>query len=367
MRRRIAVIRSEMPAITAAAEDAADRLGRNPESRLMVSKSWDKSFWSEMVFHGGGPTGIEEADESPLSGILLLPVRSWDGDALRSAMFAERQLAKNRLTIVIGSTTGAPSFAVGQKRLDNGAPDGAASRSSETALANNIVAWTFVSELVAAASRKGWHPGVLLTSLMPGSESANSGIKWRVNDSAVSHQIPAGKLGSAYLDEADRVMQAAGGPARVVAVTRVATALKSVISHGGKVYMASCMHWLSEELPRDSLVKGGVRGFDWRWDTEKIITDLTTPNDALVWFGYGGTDCPHSQPAALFRQLKRPTAVVAGPETAKPEPDFLWIPQAWRLPDAAAPLPFAPGSVGPVATMEAGVTWLWLRRLLADK
>jgi hypothetical protein len=367
MRRRVAVIRAEMPAITAAAEDAADRLGRNPTSRLMVSKSWDKSFWSEMVFHGGGPTGVEEADESPLSGILLLPVRSWDGEALRSSMFAERQLIKNRLTIVIGSTAGAPTFAVGQKRLDNGAPDGTIAHSTESALANNIVAWTFVTELVAAASRKGWHPGILLTSIVPGAEATNSGIKWRVNDSAATHQIAPGKLGSAYLDEVDRVLQVAGSPARSVAVNRVANALRSVIGQGGKVYMASCMHWLSEELPRDSIARGGVRGFDWRWDTEKIIGDLTTSSDALVWFGYGGTDCPHIQPAGLFRQLKRATAVIAGPETAKPESDFLWIPQAWRLPDAAAPLPFTPGSVGPVATIEAGVTWLWMKRLLSEK
>jgi hypothetical protein len=200
---------------------------------------------------------------------------------------------------------------------------------------------------------------------MPDADAANSGIRWRVNDSIAAHQIPAGRLGTAYLDELDRVLQAAGSPARSVAVTRVATALRSVIDHGGKVYMGSCMHWLSEELPRDSILHGGVRGFDWRWDTERILGDLTTPNDAVVWFGYGGTDCPHIQPSTLFRQLKRATAVVAGPESAKPEPDFLWIPQAWRLPDAAAPLPFAPGAMGPVSTVEAGITWLWLRRLLA--
>ncbi len=364
MRRRVAVIRAEMPTITSVAEDAAERFARNPLSRLLVSQSWDKSFWSEMIFHGGGPTGIEEADASPLSGIVLLPVRSWEGEALRTSMFAERQIGRNRMTIVIGSTNGVPNIPLGQKRLDNGAPDGSADHATESAIANNIVAWTFVTELVAAASRHGWHPGILLSAVVPGWESANSGIKWRINDSTPGHQIPAGKLGSAYLDEVDRILELAGGPARSVAVNRAAAALKSVVGHGGKVYMASCMHWLSEELPRDSVATHGVRGFDWRWDTEKIIGDLTTPNDALVWFGYGGTDCPHVQPTALFRQLQRPTAVVAGPVTAKPATDFLWIPQGWRLPDAAAPLPFAPGGVGPVSSIEAAVTWLWLRRVV---
>lgn len=366
MRRRVAAIRAELPAITAAAEDAADRLGRNPQSRLLVSKSWDASFASEMTYHGGGPFGIEDADGSSLRGLVLMPVRAWDRDALRASLFAERQLANNRITIVIGSTAGAPGIPVGQRRLDNGAPDGAVSRSSETALANNLVAWTFVVELVAAATRNGWHPGILRTSLMDDANALNAGITWRVNDTLATRRIPPGRLGSAYLDEVDRVLQVAGSPARVAIITRVATALSSIIGHGGKVYMASCMHWLSEELPRDSGAKGPVRGFDWRWDTEKILGDLTTPTDAVVWFGYGGTDCPHSQPSGAFRQLKRATVVVAGPETAKPEPDFLWIPQAWRLPDAAAPLPFPPGSMGPVATIEAAITWLWLKRLLAQ-
>lgn len=364
MQRRIAAIRAELPAIITAAEDAADRLGRNPASRLLISKSWDKSFFSEMLVHGGGPVGLEDADESSAGGIVLMPVRNWDGEALRASMAAERQVTRNRFTIVIGSTAGAPSFAVGQLRLDNGAPDGSPAGAMESALANNIVAWTFVSELVAAATRNGWHPGILLSALVSGSDAANGGLKWRMIDTLAIHRIPAGQLGRAYLDQVDRAMQVAGSPARVAVVDRVASALQSVVSHGGRVYMASCMHWLSEELPRDSVLKGPVRGFDWRWDPERILRDLTRPSDAIVWFGYGGTDCPHAQPAAVFRQLQRPTAVVAGPVTARAEPDFLWIPQSWRLPDAAAPIPFPPGAMGPVATIEAGVTWLWLKRLL---
>lgn len=366
LRRRVVAIRAELPAITALAEDAADRLGRNPQSRLLIPHAWDKSFFSEMMVHGGGVFGLEDADDSPLGGVVLLPVRNWDGEAMRASLVAERQLAKNRFTIVIGSDAGAPPMKIGQARLDNGAPDGTAAHSIETALANNVVAWTFVAELVAAASRKGWHPGVLRTSLMSDADALNAGLQWHTRDSAVAHRIPAGKLGSAYLDEIDRVLQLAGSPPRVAAVTRVATALRSVVAQGGKVYLGSCMHWLIEELPRDSLAKGPLRGFDWRWDPEANISRSTTAKDALVWFGYGGTDCPHAQVAAIFRQLKRPTAVVAGPETARPEADFLWIPQAWRLPDAAAPLPFPPGSIGPLSTIEAGVTWLWLKRLISQ-
>ncbi len=365
LRRRIAAIRAELPAITAVAEDVADRLGRNPQSRLLVSKSWNASFASEMTYHGGGVWDVQDADAPAARGIVLLPVRSWRGDALRASIVAEQQATKGRYTIVIGPDDLPPALKIGQQHLSSGPPDSTIS-GGEAGLANAVVAWTLVAEMVAAASRDGWHPGVLLSAVAPGFEAVNNGISWRNNDTIAGHRIPAGQLGTAYLDELDRILVAAGSSQRVTAVERAATALKSVIERGGKVYMASCMQWLSEELPRDSRARGAVRGFDWRWDTEKILGNLTTPADAVVWFGYGGTDCPHSQPSGVFRRLKRATVVVAGPETAKPEPDFLWIPQAWRLPDAAAPLPFSPGRIGPVADIEAGITWLWLKRLLAQ-
>ena len=85
----------------------------------------------------------------------------------------------------------------------------------------------------------------------------------------------------------------------------------------------------------------------------------------MLWFGYGGYDCPNIEVAGTFNAAGLRVVVVADRPATEMAPGVAFqLPLSWRMPDAGAPLPFPPGAVAPTASVDMAIHYLWLRRLV---
>ena len=364
LRRRVAVIRSQLPAITDAAEYAASHFKADSGRRILVSKQVDPGLGLEFYFRAGGPPESGNADDPALRGVVLLPIRHWDGTGLGIAMLSQQYGEQGRPTIAIGPTADRPSLPVGRRFLDNGAPTGDRVHGDMNGIANMIVAWTWYAELVSAATRDGWWTGSYLTVLQPGATQHNANVRFRMPTPPPS-VIPAGRLGAAYLDALDSLLAKAGTQAHRLQVSRAADSLRAARADGGKLFVASCGHYLQEAVQGDS-IGSPFRPLDWRWDVAgKLRARGGGAGDGMLWFGYGGYDCPNIDVAGTFHAAGlRVVAVADRPATETPAGVMVQLPLGWRMPDAGAPLPFAPGAVAPTASVDMAIHYLWLKRLL---
>lgn len=364
LRRRIAIIRAQLPAITEAAEYAAAIFKEDTTKRILVSRSTDAGFHLEFYWHGGGPPDARDADDPAARGVVLLPVRHWEGIGLGVAMQSQQYRDQGRTVITFGSVADRPSISVGRRVLDNGAPNGDRALGELNNIANMVVAWAWYAELVAAATRDGWWTGTNLSVISPGATQHNASVRF-VMPTPPPSVIPAGKLGGAYLDAIDALLATDDSPAHRALVARAADTLRARRRDGATLFVASCAHYLQEEIQRDT-VATPFRPLDWRWDVAgKLRARGAAAGDGMLWFGYGGYDCPKVEVAGPFAEVGvRVVAVTDQMPKEVPSNVALHLPMGWRLPDAGAPIPFPPGSVAPTASVDMAVHYLWLKRLV---
>src|SRR5450755_2806680 len=79
---RVAVIRSQLPQITALADKYVKFLGREGSGRFLISRRIDPAFLLEFLGRAGGPPDTQDADNTGASGLAILPVRHWAGNGL---------------------------------------------------------------------------------------------------------------------------------------------------------------------------------------------------------------------------------------------------------------------------------------------
>jgi|CXWL01.1.fsa_nt_gi hypothetical protein len=367
LRRRIAIIRSQMPAITEAAEYAAGHFKADSAKRILVPKSIDPGLGLEFIYRAGGPPESGNADDATLRGVVLLPVRHWDGLGLGIAMLAQKFQEQGRPVITIGSAADRPGIPVGRRFLDNGAPSGDRALGGLNGIANMIVAWTWYAEVVAAATRDGWWTGSYLTVLQPGATQHNAAVQFRMPTPPPT-VVAAGTLGTAYLDAVDALLATTSVASHRASVTRAADSLRARRKDGGRLFVATCGHYLQESIQSDTIASP-FRPLDWRWDVAgKLRAAGASPGDGMLWFGYGGYDCPNVEVAAAFRSAGLRVVVVTDRTTTDALPGVAFdVPLAWRMPDAGAPLPFPPGAVAPTASVAMAVHYLWLNRLVGEQ
>ena len=127
----------------------------------------------------------------------------------------------------------------GRRVLDNGAPNGDRSLGEMNNIANMVVAWAWYAELVAAATRDGWWTGTNLSVISPGATQHNATVRFFMPTPPPS-VIPAGKLGAAYLDAIDALLDTDVSPAHRALVARAAdcarasTPRRPSSSHGAR-------------------------------------------------------------------------------------------------------------------------------------
>lgn len=366
LRRRVSVMRTTMQNVTAAAEFAAATMTRDTTLRFLISRRLDPGTYIEFLVRAGGPPDTKDADDLSAHGVVIMPVRNWDRSALTIAMQAENWRVLGRAVITIGPSAGRPALPIGDRLVDNGAPDGGTASADINGVANIIALWTFYSEFVAAASRLGWRQGIYLSDAATGGDAHNREIHFRMPDGDAVTPVAAGQLGLAYLAGVESLLDRASDPRHQEEVVRAADSLRAWRKDGTRLLVASCGHYLLEEIPRQ---KGPpFRAFDWRWDPGPRLREAgVTKGDAMLWFGYAGYDCPHAPVAAPFSQAGLKVIVVSDRLLANlPDQVRSVVRLGWPATDAVVPIPFPPGVVAPTSSVDMALHYLWLRRLVAD-
>ena len=367
LRRRITVIRAELPEISALATKLAPFLAQAASSRLLIPRSLDPGFFLEFSVRAGGPPDTQDADVSTLGGLALLPVRHWDGTAFGVATRSERLQAQGRPVVVIGPASGRPDNLLGAAPfIDNGAPDGHIANASLNGVANLAAGWRLYAELVSAATRAGWRPGVLRSVLVAGADTFNASIRFRMPDAAPD-PITAGTLGSAYLDAVDSILRLAADPGHRATMDSTAARLRELRQSGRRIFAGSCGHYLMEEIPRDAMISKTFAALPGDRRPVQSGAPFSSRGDAIIWFGYGGYDCPNATVADSFHTLGPQVVLVSDRPATDHRADLLAeILLPWQLPDGAIPLPFPPGLFAPLSSVDMAVHYVWLRRLLGS-
>ena len=367
LRRRVAVMRSQLPQITLLADKYAAFLGYDGSGRFVISRQIDPAFYLEFQGRAGGPPDTQDADVGAAAGLALLPVRHWDGTGLGVAGNVEKFWAQGRPVLLVGPANGRPEPLLnGVPIIDDGAPNGDRTNASINGIANLIVAWVFYSEVVAAATRAGWQPGVLLSVLISGSTPHNDRAKFRMPGPA-PERIPGGRLGALYLDTLDSILALAAAPDHRTLMDTVAARIRLLRGGGKTVYAGSCGHYLLEEIPRDAGTSTTFSVLPGAGTATAAPARAPTPvpGDVMIWFGYGGYDCPNIRVAESFHRLGLKVVLASDALPPNGSQDVLAeIQLPWQLPDGVVPLPFSPGRVAPISSVDMAMHYLWLRRLL---
>jgi hypothetical protein len=364
LRARVTAIRSELPQVSAIADKYARFLGYESTGRLLLPRQLDPALYLEFLFRAGGPPGTEDTDGSDLPGLVLLPIRHWDGVGFGVASSIERWQGMQRPAVIIGPANGRPGIVTGGSFLDDGAPDGSRANAPINGIANMMVAWTFYSEMVGAATRAGWQPGVLLSVMAPDANALNADAKFRMTTSAPPPPLPSGLLGGEYLDALDSALAFAATPAHLAAVKAAADRLNSARAAGHRIFVASCGHYVAEEIRADSTTSPFIP-IDFERDiSADLARHRAVAHDLIVWIGYGGYDCPNANVSGTFQALGLDVVLVTNmPPAPEPNEVVADIPLSWQIPDAVATIPFAPGHLAPISSVEMALHYLWLRRL----
>ncbi len=365
LHRRVAIIRSQLPQITALSDKYAAFLGRDGSGRFLISRRIDPAFFLEFTTRAGGPPDTQDADNPAIAGLALLPVRHWVGTAFGVAAKAEQLRSQARPVLIIGPANGRPESLLGDVPfIDDGARNSDRADASLNGIANMIAAWTLYCEVVSAATRNGWQPGVLLSVLMPGATAHNARAKFRMPD-VTPDPIPGGVLGAHYLDAVDSILAHAAAPAHVTLMDTVAARLRALRNSGATLFAGSCGHYLMEEIPHDAASSTTFSVLPAAGSVAPNGMPSSKRGDAMVWFGYGGYDCPNADVSRSFQQLGL-RVVLATDHLPDYPPDNVLaeIPLLWQLPDGTVPLPFAPGRVAPISSVDMALHYIWFRRLL---
>ena len=366
LHRRVAVIRSQLPQIAALADKYAKFLGRDGSGRFLISRRIDPAFFLEFLTRAGGPPDTQDADNPAIPGLALLPVRHWAGNGLGLASKVEELRAQARPVLIIGPANGRPDALLNNAPfIDDGAPNGDRTGASMNGVANMIAAWTLYCEVVSAATRDGWQPGVLLSVLMPGASANNALAKFRM-PSLTPKPIPASTLGAQYLDAVDAILTKAAAPAHVTLIDTIAARMRTLRDSGATLYAASCGHYLMEEIPRDAMSSRVFSVLPAVGSAPSPGASFSHRGDVMLWFGYGGYDCPNADVSRSFEDIGLRVVLASDhPPVSPPRNVFAEIPLPWQLPDGIVPLPFAPNRMAPVSSVDMTLHYIWLRRLLA--
>ena len=365
LRRRIVTIRAQLPQLTTLADKYAPFLGYETSGRFLISRGIDPAFYLEFLTRAGGPPDTQDADNSVAPGLALLPVRHWDGNGLGITAKVEQLHAQGRPVLVIGPASGRPvALLNGAPFVDNGAPNGNRANASINGIANIIVGWTLYSEIVSAATRAGWQPGVLLSVLMPGATAHNARATFRMLGTTPA-PIAAGVLGGEYLNAIDSILALAAAPEHVTLMDTLAARVRSLRGGGATLYAGSCGHYLMEEIPYDAATSSVFSVLPTTGGPPGSTSRTPKRDDVMIWFGYGGYDCPNAKVSGSFHDLGLKVVIVSDDPPANPSGNVLAeIHLPWQLPDGIIPLPFAPGRMAPVSSIDMAMHYVWLRRLL---
>ena len=361
-------IEENLPAITEAAEQAADRLvaGGN-----LYSAADEEGFAGEPVIRAGGMMMMNPAPGDPGKmgdlDVVLVGTLNLKPDQQREELRAMREAGA--LVILFGSDQSPLKDEV-DFLIGSGLPSGMASvvtiegRSEPIYPAgpagNAAALWVFTGELVAACTRRGEMPTMFLSNGLPGAGEWNGKYhnRYAFHPDMQIDPVPPGQLGQAYLTEIRRCLEGMRDhqiPALQEGGRRIANAIHAgytawAVTFGGHM----CRHQLG--LPGDpgfldpsyATSSGGVQ-----------LLSAMNPGDALVYMGW---TVGSLRPPDALREKQFPSVMILGAQETvsfDPYPWEIYVDPYWEYGHSCVEIPGYDIKILPSSAV-AQIAALWM-------
>lgn len=372
-RQRLQLAHRQLPQITRSAEAAARRVRLHPRALITVPYGDQPSFAEELLNRSGGLTCMLPVEERAAAAtphdILIFSVRSWTEDEPK----AWRQLTTARsngwMTILFASLTGLPPGLPVDFLIDNHATSPRDDQAAINSLANILNAWLWNCEYVAALSREGKYPGILLSMMLPEADAHNRSAKEdRLKLFDCAEPLAAGVLAKRYLDEIESLLRALTRAPVQAQLARATDLIGSHMASGGKVGVATCDHFIMGEMLWNT--RAPWHPFNAVWHAATAFKENLAPGDMVLWLGYIGFSTPYEDYGKFIRAsgARFITSFMNDTDPARNAPDAdAHIDQSWILGDAVVPLPFPPNHMAPVSGINVGLLFRMLDEAVAER
>jgi hypothetical protein len=371
-RARLAGLQGQIPAVTRAAEAAAEQQLAQPEMVIRYAYAWpsQQAFSDEFIARSGALANWQtwpKAQAAATPDLFFYAVRSWEEDGAESRTRLAEAKERGYTVILLGSKQGMPDDLPHDFFLDNGARGGNADETAVNTIANITLGWMWQCEFAAALSRKGQRPGILISVLLPGAREHNANIKPKTLLYPCETAAPAGTLAQAYLGRLAWLFDDLAGE-RVQG--QLANAVELIVAHlreGRRVVTGCMLHAVPMELGH--AVKSPF--FSMGSPREKEIKEKMTPDDLVVFFGYVGISNPSYDHGAWLKDAGRRVIASFVPDDANPanNADFAVarIDQSWKVGDAEVAIPFPPGKMAPMSVVNQLLLFRMLDEAVVEK
>ena len=371
---RMPLARVQINNIVASAEASAARMQQNPAALINVPYWEQPSFAEELLNRAGGlalalPT-VERAEDATDQDIVLLSVRSWEEDADKTAKLIKDYRDKKWLTVLFASAAGCPAAVKADFLVDNGASGPGKEHGRINVLSNVTLGWMWCCEYVAAMTRHGKIPGVLMSIMLPGSDAHNAEIQTPAGRHFLGEcqiAIPAGELADKYLLRLETLIADLEGAPIQKQITAAADIVAARMNQGGTVGLAGVGHLILFEAELDNKVPWkGFSGMEVQGG--KISTKLKA-GDLITWIGYaGGLNSLYFDFAKALHGAKLDVISCYAPIPGEPPllnavKPLAHIDQSWKVGDAEIEIPASPGRMAPISGLNA----ILIQRMLDDE
>jgi len=386
-RRRLAQVRRQLPAITAAADAVAQRWVERKNVLIQVPMLGDSTgFATETTFRAGGldnvslPYGPDRI--SAANDVMVYAPRSWE----TGVEYLKGPLAENRqagmLNIVFASKAGAPADLPIDFLIDNGATGGGKNEAALNQIVNITNGWLWSCELTSALTRRGQRPGILLGMTLPGSTANNK--EYQIKPRALypwDKPIAAGELANAYLRGIDKVLSDLESRPHLQQFNRAVDLAVQRLRAGKDVWVASYTHALDTEALLD--IKSPIKAFHGYSNNYKgeLFAQNLKKGDLIFWFGEWTVNTPTldyidiirktgADYIASYRPIREPMEPMEGDKIfydQKMDDALMILEQRWPYENAVVDIPFPPGKMAPVSGVYASLLYRMLDEAIASR
>lgn len=378
--RRATACRRQIPAVTQAAEAAANRLLAHPEALLNIPWEGQHGFCEEMINRAGGLAHAYPSEhrsrrrrQTP-NDVVLLTVRSWTESGADVLAELQRCRKQGWMVTLIASSAGRPATATADFMIDNGAPDGRAAHGAENALVNATLGWMWICEYAGAMTRQGRIPAILRSVALDEAVAPNRLVQTaegRHTTFPVTNAVAPGSPATLYLDRIDRLIADVQSAARQQQIDKAASICAARHQSRRTVWLSGVGHLIEHEM-------GLNMRSPWKplrsrtWFKRRLRA--TTPGDLVVWIGYIGMNSRYLDYESPLnaRQLDLITCYVPAHEAERYTADttvlrnaahaLAQIDQVWEMGDAEVPVPGPVPRMGPIS----GINAMLLCRMLDE-
>jgi len=369
---RLPVVKQQIPAVVASAQQAAENNLTYPKALLNMPYWQQEGFAEEMANRAGGLAHAMPSESRRRlvtdHDIMVISIRSWEKQRDDTLKYVKECKAKGWTVTVIGSKAGKPADLGADFFIDNGAPTPVADQGRINALANVTLGWMWCCEYAAAMSRHGKFPAILYSVAMKGAEEYDAKIQsedGRFTLLPCDKAIPAGELSNIYLKRVDKLVKDCTSKRIQEQVTKAADIIAAHLQTGGTVGLSSVGHIIMDEMFRENKTKWKV--FYAAGAVQSAYKTNLKPGDLLVWIAYCGMNTAYDDYGKYITEagLKLITCYSPDPSwaTAPTAVRLAHIDQCWDLPDAEAPIPIFPYTMAPVS----GINATLILRMLDDE